>query len=352
MPAPCRVLIVDDSRIFRELIETALRGTAEVVGSVFNGEKALEFIAASPPDLVTLDFAMPGLDGLATLKRIQEFNATRPKSSAVGVLMVSAVTKTGARVTIEALEAGAFDFVTKPSAASADENRNELRRQLAAKVRAWQSRRPAEPAPVPPSFKPMCRVGGVRAVLIGVSTGGPAALATLLPPLCEGTDVPVFVVQHMPDGFIPALVASLGRRCSHRVVEARDGEAVAPRTVYFAPSGRHMVLRGSADGTLQTGLNDQPPEQGFRPSVDVLFRSAAAALGGAAVALVLTGMQDDGTRGLGPLKRAGAYAIAQDEASSVVWGMPGAAVAAGLIDAVLRLERIPAAVHTLIAGRG
>jgi two-component system chemotaxis response regulator CheB len=173
----------------------------------------------------------------------------------------------------------------------------------------------------------------------------------VLPELSAGVEVPILVVQHMPAQFTRSLAENLSRRCYRGVVEAGDGDALRPGVVYVAPGGRHLVMR-SEGGQLVAGLTDQPPENGFRPSADVLFRSAAAALGGEVVALVLTGMDCDGTAGLRPLKRAGGYAIAQDEQTSVVWGMPGSAVRAGLADEVLPLDRIAAAVKALVAGGG
>lgn len=366
MSARARLLIVDDSRIFRSALADALAGAdeVEVVGSVWNGAKALDFVRATPPDLVTLDVEMPGMNGLEVLREVQRFNASRPAEPAVGVLMVSAFTRRGADITIQALEAGAFDFLPKPAGANAAANLETLRQELLAKVRLFMARRgrgagrraPAVPQgarkPDPPSgtlrrLLPLPRP--LRAVLIAVSTGGPPALAELLPDLCARISLPVFVVQHMPPDFTASLARSLNARCTHQVVEAVDGAEVQPRTVYFAPGGKHLVVRLGTRGRVLTGLNEQPPENSFRPSADVLFRSAAAVYGGDVVALVLTGMGNDGTAGLAVLRRAGALVLAQDEATSVVWGMPGSAVAAGHVDAVLPLPRLAAAVEALIA---
>lgn len=364
MPDRTRVLIVDDSRIFRAALEEALAGQEEieVVGSVFSGAKALEFLRAAPPDLVTLDVEMPGMDGLETLLAIQRFNAARPEALPVGVIMVSRLTEEGADVTIQALEAGAFDFVTKPSGPSVEANLLALRQQLLGKIRQFMAGRrktaPASPRPqtaseTPPVVRcPPLAGRRMRAILIAVSTGGPAALKTMLPDLCERVDLPIFIVQHMTSPFTRSLAESLARQCRHTVVEAFEGDMVKPKTVYIAPGGKHLLLRTVTGGKILTALNEQPPENGVRPSADVLFRSAAAVYGGEVVAIVLTGMMTDGTKGLGPLKRAGAHIIAQDEASSVVWGMPGSAVASGNVDEVLPLAQIPAAVQALVAARG
>jgi two-component system chemotaxis response regulator CheB len=360
MPDHARVLIVDDSRIFRAALEEALAGQEGIVvaGSVFSGEKALEFIKATPPDLVTLDVEMPGMGGLEALHAIQRFNATRPDDAAVGVVMVSAFTRQGADVTVRALQAGAFDFVTKPNGPSGEANLQALRQQLVPRIRSFMlRRRRGAPAPIPAAPRPTARAPRPpRAVVIAASTGGPQALGVLLPDLCAAVDVPIFLVQHFPAEFTRSLADLLARQMGRAVVEARDGEVAAPRTVYVAPGGKHLLLRAGPGREVLTALNELPPENGFRPSADVLFRSAAAALGGEVVAVVLTGMEcgtvADGTAGLRPLKRAGGYVIAQDEATSVVWGMPRSVVEAGLADAVLPLGQIAAAVRALVAGRG
>jgi two-component system chemotaxis response regulator CheB len=174
-------------------------------------------------------------------------------------------------------------------------------------------------------------------------------LETVLPELRRRTDLPILIVQHMPPNFTLALAESLARYCTGAVVEARDGDPIRGPTTYIAPGGKHLLLRYD-QGRLVAGVNEQPPENGCRPSADVLFRSAAAALHGSLVAVVLTGMGRDGTEGLGAIKRAGGYAIVQDEATSVVWGMPGSAVEAGLADEVLPLDAIAGAVGQLLAG--
>ena len=366
MPETATVLIVDDSRIFRAAIEAAVSGqdALAVAGSVFSGQKALEFIRSRPPDIVTLDVEMPGMDGLQTLQQIQQFNRTRPAGSEIGVLMVSAFTKRGADVTMQALQTGAFDFVTKPNGTSATENLELLRQDLLPKIRMFLARRrriasasstaqvvPTPAATPPTPNQPIGLPRSVRAVLIGASTGGPKALATILPDLTARVDLPIVVVQHMPAEFTRSFADNLSRQSRCAVVEAEHGQLVQARTVYIARGGKHLVLCHDPQGRLVTRLNDEPLESGCRPSASVLFRSAAATLGREAVAVVLTGMGNDGTAGLGPLKRAGGFVIAQDEASSVVWGMPGSAVAAGLVDAVLPLGEIAAATAALTIRR-
>lgn len=328
------VLIVDDSRIFRNVIEQCLSGEKdiEVIGSVMNGAKALEFMRSRRPDIVTLDIEMPEMNGLETLTAIEEINVAAGDQRRIGTIMLSSLTKRGADITIQALNMGAFDFITKPEGESPEESFELLRRQLTVKIRSYMSRQIVS-AIVPlseittKSVTPFFSqpLAGTQAILIGVSTGGPHALSQMLPCLCKTTSLPIFVVQHMPPTFTESLAANLDSKCSHHVIEARNAQKVEPKTVYLAPGGRHLILRRTLD-TLVTMVNEQPAENGFRPSVDVMFRSAASALGGRVIAMILTGMGDDGVKGIAALKRNGAYIIAQDESSSVVWGMPGNAV--------------------------
>ena len=269
---------------------------------------------------------------------------------------------------MRALETGAFDFVTKPGGASVDSSVEQLRQDLVPKIRLFVAQRnrrlvrppaPRPAVPVRPLAPPQsgrtdeaplrsCRI---RAILIAASTGGPRALGALLPDLCRRVELPVFVVQHMPSDFIDSLAEHFAKQTGKAVVVAADGQVVRSRTIYLAPGLRHLVLRADAAGQLLTGWSEQPPEAGCRPSANVLFRAAAAALGGGTVAIVLTGMGNDGLTGLGPLKRAGGYVIVQDEETSVVWGMPGSVVEAGLADAVLPLGDIAAAVEFLVNRR-
>ena len=237
-----------------------------------------------------------------------------------------------------------FDFIRKPD--GPDERTNEalLRQQLLEKLDLFAQRRgrPSNndhTATEPAAPHPISRKGRFQAVAIGSSTGGPEALVRVLPALTRQASVPLFIVQHFPPGMTRYFAESLGKKSDYRVVEASEGEAVRPRTAYIAPGGRHMIVR-KQDGDAVISLNDQPPENGCRPSVDVLFRSVAIAYPQSVVAIILTGMGCDGARGLGPLKRSGAYVIVQDEATSVVWGMPGAAVATNQVDEILPLESI------------
>ncbi|MFQ5559061.1 MAG: chemotaxis response regulator protein-glutamate methylesterase [Nitrospinota bacterium] len=358
-----KVLIVDDSRIFRSALEEALKNEAgiEVVGSVWNGVKALEYIRKSPPDLVTLDVEMPEMDGLTTLRAIQRFNEEKQGPPDIGVIMVSSHTHSGADATIKALEAGAFDFVKKPEGESASSGVKLLRELLAPRMRnfAFKAKKRA-PKTTPPVSTPgklkkeetspgkILLPGVKEVVVIGVSTGGPKALVLMLPGLCEVVNIPILIVQHMPPLFTKSLADSLDSKCSAKVVEAKNDQKVANSHVYIAPGGQHMLVRRNEQQEVVLALNTQSPENGCRPSVDVLFRSAAMTYKKHVIAIILTGMGNDGTKGLGPLKRAGASVIVQDEATSVVWGMPGSAVESGLVDRIAPIEKIAETVQGII----
>lgn len=351
MDHPARVLLVDDSRLFRGALEKSLQGLEGIslAGSVHNGYMAMDMVRKHPPDLVTLDYEMPGQNGLDVLQQIMEFNRSRPCEKPVGVIMISSHTRAGAEVSMKALELGAFDFVPKPATTDCESSLKYLRDQLLPRFRAFLRQRGelnrascvrvcmprgVDSAPKPPGSKVL------RAVLIAVSTGGPRALGCLLPNL-KGLGVPIFVVQHMPPEFSSSMAGCLGRTTGLEVVEAQDNEVARPGVVHLAPGGKHMVLRQPAGQPVRTGLSDLPPEDGCRPSANYLFRTGASVYGGDCAALMLTGMGRDGVAGLASLKRQGALVIAQDEASSVVWGMPGSAVQAGLVDMVLTLDQIP-----------
>ncbi len=358
------LLVVDDSRLFRSALEAMLvrEDDITIVGSVWNGKKAIEFIEKTPPDLVTLDLEMPELDGLGTLKAIKRFNNSRPDEKPVGVIMISSHTSKGADITVKALEMGAFDFIAKPEGGSLADNIGSLSRQLLTKIRLFTSRsitsriirgQPKPPSRSKPKTQPavvshkVISPGAIQAILIGVSTGGPKALVEIMPDLCDKVDVPILIAQHMPATFTKSLAKSLDSRCSHSVIESSHGDRVFPGHVYVAPGGRHMELRKKG-GQVVIEINDAPPEKGCRPSVNALFRSAARVYGGRLIAVILTGMGEDGTIGAGVLKDKGTVVLAQDEASSVVWGMPGSAYNAGFVDRLYPLGDIPEAIATTI----
>lgn len=346
MPEPTKLLIVDDSRIYRSIIENCLAGYTdiEVIGSVFSGEKALEFIKTKRPDVITLDQEMLGLNGLDTLKKIQEINAEDANLNPMKVIMLSSHTKKGAQITIDALEAGAFDFITKPT----ENKENLLQSELIRKINSAVGKKNFSQRAPSPIVKQEIVVNTILtptkkysydAIIIGVSTGGPKALLEMLPALCKVTAVPILIVQHMPPDFTESLAQNLDKKCEYHVMEGKDDDEVQSKKAYIAPGGRHMIVR-KVGLKVMTYIVDGPPENGCRPSVDVLFRSASSVYQNKVVAIILTGMGNDGAKSLAGLKRAGAHIIAQDEASSVVWGMPGSAVATGFVDAVLPLNQV------------
>lgn len=351
-----KILIVDDSRIFRSAVQEGLSQESDikVIGSVWNGIKALEFLETNEPDIITLDIQMPDMDGLETLQEIQKINAGRSPEKQIGVIMLSSQTKKGADITVKALEMGAYDFIPKPEGGDLKENLEILCSQLVVKIRNYMSALVPEPKgkrKVVKAAKPREKIDRdkisytplVKAILIGVSTGGPKALAELLPSLCEKIEVPIFIVQHMPPTFTQSLAKSLNSKCRYTVVEASHESPVLSRHAYIAPGGRHMVLKKEGRDT-KIYINDQAPEKGCRPSVDKLFRTGADIFRQHVIGIILTGMGTDGTDGGKKLKTYGAPIVAQDEASSVVWGMPGSASAAGIVDITLPLKEIPDAI--------
>lgn len=353
-----KVLIVDDSATFRGLLRSVFKELpgVELVGHACNGVEALEAIERTRPDLVTLDLEMPELDGLGVLQVLQ----ARGRQQAQ-ILVLSSRTRSGAAATVQALELGAYDFLPKPDFAGFNENFEAMREGLAARIAclsrtaapagATEPDAPAEPvAPTPLTTRTRrSETHPARAVVIAVSTGGPSALREVVGNLPADLQQPVFIVQHMPPTFTRSLAESLDELSPLSVCEATDGEEVRPGTVYIAPGDRHLlVTRASLGESLE--LSEAAPESGHRPSADVLFRSAARVYGGDVLALVLTGMGSDGLAGATTLHGLGATVLAQDEASSTVYGMPRCVVQAGLADEVLPLDRIAARVHTYCSG--
>jgi two-component system chemotaxis response regulator CheB len=337
-----RVLVVDDSVVIRRLVTHALEPEPdlEVVGFAANGGIALSRIPQVNPDVVTLDIEMPEMDGLETLRHL------RREHPEIRVVMFSTLTERGAAITIEALALGADDYVAKVSnEGSLDRSLARLREELVPKIRQFFLI-PAvgsPPAPPPPEALPPTPRSAPQAVGIGVSTGGPNALGRILPEFPADFPLPVLVVQHMPALFTRLLAERLSASCPLPVHEAGDGEIVAPGKILIAPGDFHMKV-ARCGGAVRVVLDQSPPLNSCRPAVDALFASLAETYGAAVTAAVLTGMGQDGLHGAQLLKARGAYVIAQDEATSVVWGMPGAVVDAGLADAVLPLDQMTAAV--------
>jgi two-component system chemotaxis response regulator CheB len=364
-----RVLVADDAILFRRVMAEVLASLpdVEVVGQAPNGKLAVQKVRELHPDLLTLDMEMPEMDGLAVL------DALKAAGPMPAVIVVSALTRQGGRLTVQALQKGAFDFITKPDTASAAESRAALRAELAPRLKTLELRLgirsilrgkpsaalPPVPAPPPNTAalsgigERMTRLAGAvkpELLLIGVSTGGPNALAALLPALPGRLGVPVLIVQHMPPVFTQSLAENLDGKCALRVCEAADGMSAEADTVYIAPGGRQMRLAPGAEGRKVIQITDDPPENSCRPAVDYLFRSVANHYPGRAMGVILTGMGSDGTLGLRLLKRHNCFVIAQDEASCVVYGMPKAAVDAGVVDAVLPLDAIAGRIAAFVQG--
>jgi two-component system chemotaxis response regulator CheB len=344
--SPIRVLIVDDSMVTRKLLgrTIAADGALEVVGAASLGRMALEMIPRLHPGVVILDVEMPEMDGLETLSAIRESWPGLP------VIMFSSRTERGAAATIEALVRGASDYVAKPSdAGSVALAVERVREELIPKIKAIAPRgRRAHQGVAQPGAGQAGPAPPVELLAIGASTGGPSALSRTLPQLRADLPVPVVIVQHMLAEFVRHFVARLVSLCSLRVSEAAHGEVLRPGHVYVCPGDYHaLVNRHGREGILT--LNQAAPQNFSRPAVDVMFESAARAYGASVLAVVLTGMGQDGLRGAGLIRRAGGNVLAQNEASSVVWGMPGCVVGAGLASEVLSIEEMAGEIERLVA---
>lgn len=327
-----RVLLADDSAVARRLVREVLdkEPGIELVAAAPDGEVALRTLADTPVDLVLLDVEMPRMDGLTTLKAIRRDNRALP------VLMFSALTERGAGTTLDALAAGASDYLAKPRGSGLDEIRQYLSRELVPRIRQLVPRGPrAQPGRAVGRTEPTHRI---ELVVIGISTGGPPALREVIGGLPPNLAVPVVIVQHMPEQFTGLLSERLDQTCEINVAEAKDGEFLHPGTVRIARGGIHLVVKKGPP--LRLGFDDGPPEQSCKPAADVLFRSAAKALGPRVLGVVLTGMGADGALGSRFIKDAGGHILAQDQATSVVYGMPRAVAEAGLVSQVLPLNQV------------
>ena len=325
-----RVLIVDDAPLIRRIIIEALATdpSIEIAGEAEDGRTALLRIAQVKPDVVTLDVELPGMNGLETLREIRKGNPRLP------VIMFSAFTERGAADTLEALHSGASDYVTKPaSAGGRAAARERICQELIPKIRSLCSVA-APGGPKPFSMRPLGTPTRAGVVAIALSTGGPSALPVILSKLPADFPAPILIVQHMPSLFTRMLAERLAGQTPLNVIEASDGQPVLAGTVYVAPGDAHLtVSRRGAE--VVTAIGHGAPEHGRRPAADVLFRSVADTYGVHALGVVLTGMGEDGRDGSSLIARAGGRVIAQDEATSTVWEMPGRVVEAGLADAVL-----------------
>ena len=353
-----RVLVVDDTILYRKIVSDVLAEIpdVEVVGSAHNGKAAIAKLAALKPDLLTLDIEMPEMNGIEVLEHIQQH------APQIGAIMLSTLTHEGGAMTMRALELGAFDFIPKPQSGTMAENRKKIEAVITPMIRAFRRSaritgilksvtRPAKPGGASPAVKTalqtrrLPRVAPIRSkaeiITIGISTGGPNALAKMLPMIPKDIGVPILIVQHMPPIFTQSLANSLDAKCAITVREARQGDPILPNTALIAPGGKQMKIAAGPDGKNRIiKITDDPPENSCKPSVDYLFRSVAHHYVGRATGVIMTGMGSDGNLGLEMMKQNGATIIAQDEASCVVYGMPKMAAETGLADAVLPLDQI------------
>jgi two-component system chemotaxis response regulator CheB len=345
---PINVLVVDDSAFMRRAISKMLEGEPDIVvcGTARNGEEAIVKTEQLRPDVLTMDVEMPGMGGLEAVREVTaRFH--------VPIIMVSALTREGAETTFRALDAGAVDFIAKPDAAYV--NIKDVARDLVVKVRVFARRVPkrreaAQPkVALPPLAEP--RITSVRecfeCLAIGTSTGGPVALSRIIPRLPASFSLPVIVVQHMPPGFTRPLAERLNSHSALSVCEGEEGMAMRKGQVIVAPAGRQLSLRRSAGDEVIIALSNDDGRSLHVPSVDHMALSAGDVYGAGTLGVILTGMGQDGVAGLRRVKERGGYVIGQDEATSVVYGMPRAAAIAGLVDRVLPLDDIAPAVCDL-----
>jgi two-component system, chemotaxis family, protein-glutamate methylesterase/glutaminase len=329
-----RIVIVDDSAYVRKVVRQMLSRSPflEVVGAARDGREALEMVAELKPDVVTCDLIMPELDGVGFIKAQM---ARRP----VPIVVVSVASESGELV-LAALDAGAVDFVQKPTALATDRVL-EIADELIATVKGAAAARPAIARPsLPPVAPRRGATSSVDIVVIGISTGGPQALKLLIPRLPAELAVPLAIVLHMPVGYTELYARKLNEQSALNVLESQGGETVTKGNVYLAPAGRHLTLHRASTGEVCTHLDLRPLDTLYRPSVDALFHSAADAYGARVLGIVMTGMGSDGREGAAWIKAKGGTILTESEASCVVYGMPRSIVEAGLSDGEVMLDRM------------
>ena len=346
-----RVLVVDDSALMRKLIPQMLAADneIEVVGTAIDGTFCLKKIEELRPSVVTLDLQMPGMNGIDTLKEIM-------RRYPLPVIVVSSHSTDGALITLKALALGAFDFVAKPQDASG--HIADTATELIAKIKAAAAGKMVRPGSLPGAAARPVKVSAAKfaplptkVVAIGISTGGPQALEFLLPQLPGDFSGTILVVQHMPENFTDMFARRLDELCALRVKEAQSGDGLLAGRVLICPGSRHMKVKRLAMGDVVV-LSDEGRVNGHRPSVDVLFNSVAEEFSSQAVAVLMTGMGDDGAQGLGAVKKAGGMTIAQNEESCVVYGMPKAAIERGYATRVVALDVLSATLQALCGREG
>jgi len=401
-----KILVVDDAVTYRQILSKILSGfeDVELVGTASNGKIALSKIESKQPDLILLDVVMPEMDGLETLEQI------RKRYSHIDVIMISGMDQENANHTFKALSAGALDFIPKSHGTSADKSMMELKNTLSRLIQMSKTRKysrqarglssvqvsdlnpqrkptitpdPYKPVEklliqvsdmnrqrpeiplykpffipsVPPDEKnlsaeikqyPRKKADRIDVVVIGVSTGGPNALQEIIPKIEKDFPVPILAVQHMPPMFTASLAARLNNISEIKVVEGEDKQIIEKGIMYIAPGGRHMVVRKDKYYSVSIGLTDSPPVNSCRPSVDVLLRSVAMTYGGNVLTVILTGMGNDGVAGVAAIRRKGGYSIVQDEKTSLIWGMPGAVVAANQADGISPIDRMASKIMDIV----
>jgi two-component system chemotaxis response regulator CheB len=338
-----RVLVVDDSALMRKIISDMINSESdmEVVDIARNGQDMLDKINKYNPDVITLDVEMPVMDGITALKEIRKRNYN------ISVIMLSSVSKTGTALTMECLEAGAFDFVSKPSG-SISLDINKVKDELVLKIRMANEKETSAAA----AFEKVQVVKRslthkIDAVVIGASTGGPKALYSVVTLLPEKLGVPVFIVQHMPVGFTKAFAERLNSNSRIKVVEASESDIIEKDVVYIAPGGYHMEVFNDR----RIHLNTEPTVWGVRPAVDKLFISASKVYGSHILSVVLTGMGKDGAQGTVEIKKNGGITISEDKSTCTIYGMPKAAYETGMVDLVVPLEEVAPQIIKLVTGR-
>ena len=358
-----KLLVVDDSAMYRQALQNIIKKIpgVECIGTASNGEEAMRKIIADKPDVVTLDMEMPIMSGMEVIEAVTE------QKIDTKLVIVSACSQSGAEKAIMALKLGAYDFITKPDRIGGGSASDDISRQLSEKIQALRISTAAPSRPVPSALNqsrnnaalaprvspdPFKAASPIlvrpKVIVVGCSTGGPKALLKLFAGLKGALDIPIFVVQHMPPLFTQTLASSINDVTSVTVKEAEDGEKPLPNYAYIAPGGRQMKLI-IVDGDIEIKITDDQPTNFCKPSVDYFFSSVADVYGSRTLAVILSGMGSDGTEGLKKIKQnSGVRVLGQDEASSVVYGMPRVAMEAGVVDQQWDIADMPAAIESVI----
>lgn len=338
-----KVVVVDDSALMRMVIADIIEEDSQnkVIARLKNGRELIENISILDPDVITLDIEMPEMDGFSTLKELKSRGIKYP------IIMLSSLSKKGSIETMKCLELGAVDFVEKLKATKRDSMKYELITKIKGIVEEKNIRSKVNFKKVSNNNFDNSKGHLVEAVVIGASTGGPKALQKVLTKIDEDINVPIFVVQHMPNGFTKAFSERLNKMCKLKVVEAENGVPIEKNTIYIAQGGYHMII--DINGKIK--LSNEPPIWGVRPAVDKLFESAVKVYKGNILSVILTGMGKDGAKGTEIIKNNGGITIAEDRSTCTIYGMPKAAYETGKVDLVLPLHDIPEKINQITKGR-